>query len=211
MCPHFSISRTVPLILVLGMALALVAWSDARSTPEESEETPRRLTTLYALDPIATSLDFETGEYGGVITDHKKYSRKADIDFSSYFDGEFRVGIGGGLNGVILDLGTADELKEKYGYTETVGGGQGFASIRFQGRSIVILKDYATGGVTLLREARALFDKPTDDSSHLPVKSGHIYLVRITDPRDRKYELTVKMIVVAHKPGEFATIRWDVL
>jgi len=121
------------------------------------------------------------------------------------------VGFQGNEKGVLIDLGTAEELKEKYGYSETVGGGQGYASIRFQGRTIVILREYKTGGVTPLKEAKALFEKPTDDSSHLPVQLGHIYLARITDGNDRNYEMVVKLIVVGYRPGESVTIRWDVL
>ncbi len=211
MNPRFLISRGVPLFSLLALLFVLAAWSSGSIAPDEGDRAERRLATLYKHDPIATTLNFETGGYGGVIRDNKKYGGRAHIDFSSYHDGELKVGFQGNEKGVLIDLGTAEELKEKYGYSETVGGGQGFASIRFQGRTIVILREYKTGGVTPLKEAKALFEKPTDDSSHLPVQLGHIYLARITDGNDRNYEMVVKLIVVGYRPGESVTIRWDVL
>ena len=46
----------------------------------------------------------------------------------------------------MLDLGTPQELKSTYGYSETVGGGQGFASIDGQNEALIV-KNYRTSAL----------------------------------------------------------------
>jgi hypothetical protein len=45
----------------------------------------------------------------------------------------------------------------------------------------------------------------------VPIKVGHIYLIRITDRHDRSFERLAKLKVVSYVPGESVTIRWQVL
>ena len=47
--------------------------------------------------------------------------------------------------------------------------------------------------------------------SSVPVNVGHIYLLRITDPSDKTFELVAKIIVVGHVPNESVTLRWQIL
>jgi len=40
---------------------------------------------------------------------------------------------------------------------------------------------------------------------------GHIYLVRIADSRDKSFLTTVKLMVIAYRPDEAVTLRWELL
>src|ERR1700704_4764983 len=76
--------------------------------------------TLYALDPLAQSFCFRDAGDGHMFQEHEVRNRCSDINFNSYYAEQFAVGIEGGRVGAIVDLGTADDLKKKYGYEETV-------------------------------------------------------------------------------------------
>jgi predicted RNA-binding protein with TRAM domain len=133
------------------------------------------------------------------------------LNFNSYSPNGFSVGIEGGREGVIIDLGTPEELKGKYGYSETVGGGQGFASIDVKSGKALILKDYKSGKLQELTNSAELFRSPSDETASVPVKLGHVYLLRITDTSDKTFEMFAKVLVVAYTPGESVTVRWQVM
>ncbi|MDQ2973863.1 MAG: hypothetical protein M3R69_00470 [Acidobacteriota bacterium] len=97
-----------------------------------------------------------------------------------------------------------------YGYEETVGGGQGFASVHFEDGKLVILKDRRTRVMQGLNESTQLFAEPTS-SANAPVRLGHIYLARLTDRNDPSFQLLVKLLVIGYKPGESVTFRWQSL
>jgi hypothetical protein len=40
---------------------------------------------------------------------------------------------------------------------------------------------------------------------------GHIYLVRIADKKDKSTVQLVKLMVIAHRPEEAVTLRWESL
>jgi hypothetical protein len=175
---------------------------------QQAPPAPRSgLITMYADDPIACRFGFGEGAYGSVIEDHMLKNRASDMAFDGYNPGEFTVGIEGGRKGTIVDLGTLDSLRAKYGYEETGAPGQGFASIRRQGGKFLILKNYAQQTTQELAEARVLMDAP----NHAPIVDDHIYLVRLTDLHDRAFERVVKFMVVTYQPGESVTIRWQVI
>jgi len=98
------------------------------------------ITTLYANDPIAHSLCFTDGKEGGVFQDGEPRNRCSHIEFDAYKMGSLSVGIEGGELGRIIDLGSDDDLSKQYGYQQTVGKGQGFASIEFRDGKLVIMK-----------------------------------------------------------------------
>lgn len=166
--------------------------------------------TLYALDPLAQSFCFHDSSAGLVFQQHEVRNRCSDINFNSYFAEQFAVGIEGGRLGVIVDLGTAEDLKKEYGYEETVGGGQGFASVHFEDGKMVILKDRRARVMQDLKESTRLFAQPTSAAKAL-VKVGHAYLARITDRNDSNFQLLVKLLVIGYVPGESVTFRWQSL
>jgi hypothetical protein len=60
-----------------------------------------------------------------------------------------------------------------------------------------------------LKEASQLAD--VKSSANAPIKLGHIYLVRIADSKDKSVLKTVKLMVIAYRPDEAVTLRWELL
>jgi hypothetical protein len=197
-------------IVAGGLTCLIVRPSAAGGRAEEERTEKGGLVTLYALDPLARTFSFGDGQYGHVFQDHEVRNRASDIDFTGYRAGHFSVGIEGGRLGIILDLGTADDLRKAYGYGETVGNGQGFASIRRQGDKVLILKDSKERTSQELKEAEPLFRAGRAGDS-AAVNLGHVYLVRLTERRDKSFERIVKFLVVSYKEGESVTLRWQLL
>ncbi len=169
------------------------------------------VSTLFAIDPLAQSLCFQDGGYGHVFQDNLVWNRCSEINYNSYQAGGFSVGIEGRREGVIIDLGTRADLSKRYGYEETVGAGQGFASITKADGKIYILQNRREQNTQALSESSALFNKPDSSLNSVPVVLGHIYILRITDGIDQNFERIVKLIVIAHSPNESVTFRWQEL
>jgi hypothetical protein len=196
---------------------AIAAGSSGRldATPSPPPPLPRPrakggTTTLYALDPLATTLCFEDGRYGHVIQQNEVRNRCSDIGYGRYDRGGLSVGIEGGRLGVIIDLGDADELRGRYGFDETVEQGQSFASLHARGDKVFVLKESRPQRFQEMSESEQLFAEGRSVAS-APVKVGHIYLVRITDRHDKGFQLLAKLKVVSYVPGESVTIRWQAL
>jgi hypothetical protein len=168
------------------------------------------IVTLYALDPLARTFCFADGKDGHVFQNNEVRNRCSDIDFNNYNARSFTVGVEGGRVGRIIDLGSVNELRQRYGYEETVGNGQGFASLRVGDGRVVILKDRRSQAVQELRESELLFEEGSSGAS-APIRLGNIYLVRLTDRHDRTFQRIVKLMVIGYTPNESATIRWQVL
>lgn len=168
------------------------------------------IVTLYALDPLSRTYCFADGKDGHVFQNYEVRNRCSDIDFNNYNPGGFSVGIEGGRVGRIIDLGNVNELRQRYGYDETVGNGQGYASLRFEEGRVAILKDRRSQTVQELKESGLLFQEGTPSASS-PVRLGNIYLVRLTDRHEKAFQRIVKLMVIAHTPNESVTIRWQIL
>ena len=194
---------------LLGLVVALPLSLAARPATVDDEPGIRGgLATLYSRDPLARTLSFYTGEYGGVFHDHMVKNHQSDIDFGNYYADEFTVGIEGGYYGQIVDLGSTQHLQAEYGFEETVGGGQGFASIHVDDGEWMILDNYDAESLQPLKESSVLYED-AQKGSHAPVNVGHIYLVRLLNRHDSEFERLVKFLVVAYAPGESVTIRWQ--
>lgn len=203
-------------VLSIGISQISVAqgpgMNGAASPASIQLEARTDISTLFALDPLTQSLCFRDGGPGGVFQEGQTRNRCSDLNFNSYAANSFSVGVEGGRRGVIIDLGTAQNLKAKYGYSETVGDSQGFASLDVQNGKVMILKDYKAGTLQEIEQSAAdLFSVPARSSASIPVKLGHIYLMRITDAHDKSYEMLAKMLVIAHVPNESVTVRWSLL
>jgi hypothetical protein len=205
-----SLIRSAVVVGLFLVSSSLVAAQGVTNAPEIEPVTPGGVTTLYALDPLAQSFCFRDAGTGLVFQKNEVRNRCSDINYNSYYAEHFAVGIEGARLGAIVDLGTTEDLKKKYGYEETVGGGQGFASVHFENGKLVILKDRNSREMQNLKEATQIFGQPTPGAK-APVKLGHIYLARIADGRDTNVQVLVKLLVVAHVPGESVTIRWQPL
>lgn len=194
--------------LLVGCVVAASAVLATRSTKgEPARSTESRLITLYRLDPLRSTISLEDGGEGNAIRAGAVVTRSSDLDFGNYAPDAFTVGIVDGRRGVLVDLGSQESLARRYGYAETVGMGQGFASIRLDDGRAVIRRASDASSVQPLRESTELFGLGVPSATRLVV-TGHVYLARLVDERDRGFERIAKILVVAHVPGESVTIRW---
>jgi hypothetical protein len=212
-----KITLNLVLFFVLSIGIGQISYaqsvgSDAPTPqPVVQFESRTGVSTLFALDPITQSLCFRDGGPGSVFQEGQTRNRCSDLNFNSYSANSFSVGVEGGRQGVIIDLGTPLDLKTKYGYMETVGNGQGFASLDVVNGKALILKDYKARTLQQLTNSSELFSNWTDKTSSAAVKLGHVYLIRITDQHDKSFETVAKVLVVGYTPNESVTLRWHLL
>jgi hypothetical protein len=207
------------LLWVACSAFMVLCWGGAlqaqTATPGAAQRPERQarvgIVTLYALDPLARALCFRDGREGLTFEKNRWGNRCSDLSYTLAGDGSFVTGIEATRVAAIVDLGTPDQLRERYGYEDADNGGEGFASLRLQGDAIVILKeDNPHEQLQPLKEGPALF---TDlrPSASAPIRLGHIYLIRIADKKDKSFQQIVKLMVIAYRPNESVTLRWEPL
>lgn len=200
-----TLNRLLPVVLAIGAVPVAAA-----QAPAQQKNAISSIATLFARDPLTQSLCVKDGGPGAVFQNGQLRNRCSDLNFNSYSTNALSVGVEGGREGTILDLGTPEELQSKYGYSETVGGGQGYASIGVHNGKALILKDSGTGALQELAESADLFRVPRPGAS-VPVRLGHVYLMRITDKNDRAFEMFAKALVLAYAPNESVSVRWSLL
>lgn len=197
-------------VLTFGLILFSFVFAFAQNEPRVESKVNTGITTLYALDPLARTFCFGDGREGGVFQQNEARNRCSDIDFNNYNEGALTVGIEGGRIGAIVDLGSAADLQKRYGFGETVGKGQGFASLRAENGKVFVLKDRRTHSEQVLAESALLFAEPKSGAS-AAVKPGSIYLLSLVDRNDKSFERIVKILVIAYTPNESVTIRWQIM
>ncbi|MBK6316377.1 MAG: hypothetical protein IPF53_19335 [Blastocatellia bacterium] len=165
-----------------------------------------RIVTLYVLDAMTSHLSFNDGKPGAIVQGHLTYNRDSQLSFGTYAEDSFTVGIQGGEDGAIVDIGDDAALKARYGYSETVGNVQGFASIHLESGQAVIVKNYQTKQFQPLKEFSELA-RERPDRNKAQVGIGHMYLIHIWNRRASSYY--VKLKVLAYVPGQYVTIRWS--
>ena len=182
--------------------------------PDEKAAQPRKTSgifTMYALDPLARSFCFNDGKEGMRIANHQWGNRCSDLNFSLVSGGALVAGIEVDRAAVIVDLGTNNDLRERYGFDDAENGAVGFASLRLEGNKITVLQEDNTKPVwTTLKEGAALFNE-TRASANAPIKLGHIYLVRLADSKNPSFRQIAKLMVIAYRPEESVTLRWELL
>lgn len=183
-------------------------------TPDDKGAQPRKRSgvfTLYALDPLSRTFCFNDGKEGMAIANNQFGNRCSDLSFSLAGSGVFVAGIEVNRVAAIVDLGTANQLRERYGFEDADNGGVGFASLRLEGNKVTVLQEDNTSPVWQpLKEGPQLF-ADLKASANAPVKLGHIYLVRIADTKDKNFQQVAKLMVIAYRPEESVTLRWELL
>ena len=166
---------------------------------------------MYALDPLARSFCFNDGKEGMTIANNQFGNRCSDLSYSLAGNGVFVAGIEVNRVAAIVDLGTSNQLRERYGFEDADNGGIGFASLRLEGNKITILQEDNTSPVWQpLKEGPQLF-ADVKASANAPIKLGHIYLVRIADTKDKTFQQIVKLMVISYRPEESVTLRWELM
>jgi hypothetical protein len=211
-------SRISRLVCSSVLALCCCGALSAQMTTQGVEQgsVPQRqvrggIFTLYALDPLARALCFRDGRDGLAFQKNRWANRCSDLSFNLAGDGNFVSAIEASRVAAIVDLGTARELRDRYGFEDAENGGEGFASLRLDGEGILVLKeDNPNESLQPLKEGSALFAE-LRPSANAPIRLGHIYLLRIVDKKDKSYQQVVKLMVIAYRPNESVTIRWEPL
>ena len=202
------------LSLVACGSLLLLAAGDgtrgANAAPADaSAPVTGGLATLRVLDGESCTLSLLDGLPGGMVQDHELRNRSSQFDFGRYYTGDFTVGIEGGQSGRIVDLGTAEELRARFGYADTLPGRQGFSSLHLRDGGFAI-RGKAEGGEVFQAcpDANRVFDAPAE-ANHVAVALDHVYVLRLTDRNDPQFNLVAKLHVVGFEPGQSATVRWE--
>jgi len=200
--------RPSSLLVVPVAAVAVVALAFSDPVPAPAPEPPTTgLVTMYLRDPISSSVDFSRGVAGRTFENHMLKNFQSDLD-AGVSPGEFYAGLDGDRVAAIVDLGTPQDLQQKYGYTETRAIGQGFASIRMHEGELVILKDYEAQTTQQLSDVDPLFEALAG-KAHLPIEDDHLYIMRVRDKDPAGFDLMVKFIVVGYEPNVSVTLRWQ--
>jgi hypothetical protein len=201
----------IVLVVSIGFTSQQVMRAQTPSAPDEKRATqPKKrggIFTMYSIDPLARTLCFSDGKEGMVFTDTTWVNRCSDLSFAG---SNLVVGIEADRPGAIVDLGTADELSSRNGFEDAQGGGTGFASIHLRGDKVMVLKqDLGKQEFQPLQENSKLAEVGSPVAA--PIKLGHIYLVRTADKKDKSTQQLVKLMVIAYRPDESVTLRWESL
>ena len=208
----------VTLVLLLaGFGGPLLLRAQTPTMPDDKQALqPRKhggIFTLYAMDPLARNLCFTDGKEGMAFVNNKWENRCSDLSYTQAGGGSFVTGIELNRVAAIVDLGTANDLRGRYGYEDAENGGVGFGSLRLEGDKVTILQDdngkFKATWQTLTEGSR-LFGE-VKSSATAPIQLGHIYLVRIVDTKEKGFQQLVKLIVIAYRPEEAVTVRWELL
>jgi hypothetical protein len=205
------------LLLLPGFVSPQSLRAQTPTVPDDKQATqPRKrggIFTIYAMDPLARTLCFTDGKEGMAFVNNKWENRCSDLSFTLAGGGSFVTGIELNRTAAIVDLGTANDLRGRYGYEDAENGGVGFASLRLEGDKVTILQDdngkFKASWQTL-QEGSRLFTE-VKSSANAPIQLGHIYLVRIVDSKDKSFQQIVKLLVIAYRPEEAVTVRWELL
>ena len=220
---RFKSQKQIVMKRFLLMAVVVFTWFGSHQvlraqTPAAPDEKrvaqPRKrggIFTMYAVDPLARTLCFSDGKEGMAFVNTDWGNRCSDLSFSLAANGSLVSGIEMDRVAAIVDLGTADDLRGRYGFEDVTGGGTGFASLHLQGDKIMVLKqDLRQQEFQPLQEGPKLFAEVAP-SAAAPIKLGHIYLVRLADKKDKSFQQLVKLMVIAYRPDEAVTLRWELL
>jgi hypothetical protein len=210
-----KISFLVLSLVLIALCPRLLS-AQTSALPDDKPGPPRKrggIFTIYAVDPLARTLCFSDGKEGMALVNNKWENRCSDLSYTLAGGGSLVSGIELNRVAAIVDLGTAGDLRGRYGYDDADNGGVGLAAMHLEGGKIMILQDDSNPAKLTwqpVQEAAKLADlKP---SANAPIHVGHIYLLRIADSRDKNsQQLDIKLMVIAYRPEEAVTVRWELL
>ena len=205
----------IVMVVFIGVASQQLMSAQTPTAPDEKRATqPKKrggIFTMYVHDPLARTMCFSDGKEGFAFVNNEWRNRCSDLSYILASNGSLASGIEVNRVAAIVDLGTPDELRQRYGFEEAQDGATGFASLHLAGAKIKILKqDLGRPEYQPLQEGPKLFTELTP-SANAPIKLGHIYLVRIADKKDTNFQQLVKLMVIAFRPEEAVTLRWELL
>jgi len=211
-------SLVVSIVLLLaGFSFPQLLRAQTPSTPDDKQSAqPKKrggIFTIYAMDPLARALCFNDGKEGMAFVNNKWENRCSDLSYTLAGGGNFVTGIELNRVATIVDLGSANDLRGRYGFEDAENGGVGFGSLRLEGGKVMILQDDNAkfkASWQPLEENAKIFGE-TKSSATAPIQLGHVYVVRIADTRDKNFQQLVKLLVIGYRPEEAVTLRWELL
>jgi len=162
--------------------------------------------------PTLSYVCFNDGKEGMAFVNNRWENRCSDLSYTLAGNGSFVSGIELNRIAAIVDLGSPSDLRGRYGYDDAENGGVGFASLRLEGDKVMILHDDNNPAKLTwqpVQEAARLAE--VKSSATAPIQLGHIYLLRIADSKDKTSQHIVKLMVIAYRPEEAVTVRWELL
>jgi len=203
------------LVVFVAFGSHQVLRAQAPTAPDEKRAVqPKKrggIFTMYVHDPLARTMCFSDGKEGFAFVDNDWRNRCSDLSYILASGGSLASGVEVNRVAAIVDLGTPDDLRQRYGFEEANGGATGFASLHLAGDKVMVLKqDIQKPEYQPLQEGPKLFTEVAP-SATAPIKLGHIYLVRIADKKDTNFQQFVKLMVIAYRPEEAVTLRWELL
>jgi len=211
-------SLVVSIVLLLaGFSFPQLLRAQTPATPDDKQSAqPKKrggIFTIYAMDPLARALCFNDGKEGMAFVNNKWENRCSDLSYTLAGGGNFVTGIELNRVATIVDLGSANDLRGRYGFEDAENGGVGFGSLRLEGGKVMILQDDNAkfkASWQPLEENAKIFGE-TKSSATAPIQLGHVYVVRIADTRDKNFQQLVKLLVIGYRPEEAVTLRWELL
>src|ERR1041385_7638884 len=108
------------ILLLAGCGLPQLVRAQTPATPDDKQTAqPRKrsgIFTLYAVDPLARTLCFNDGKEGMAFVSNKWENRCSDLSYTLAGGGNLVSGIELNRAAAIVDLGTASDLRGRYGY-----------------------------------------------------------------------------------------------
>lgn len=186
----------IPRALLLTILCTFSACGDAgESSPDpqigEALGPNHGLAELFSDDPLHHTFDFILARHGTEVHDGEVQNRGSHIDFDFYFDNALSVGLQGGEMGRIIDLGPDVLVAQQLGVD-----GEAFDALQL------------VDGRFHQKDADELFYERPDDMGTLPVKPGHLYVLRIVD-LDSDLDLVVKVLVVDFTENKNVQLKWE--
>ncbi|MBM3960574.1 MAG: hypothetical protein FJ306_01520 [Planctomycetes bacterium] len=171
----------------------LASNSHARITdPEPREGT---LTTLRSLDDLTATLGFPGGEYGTAVAGNEVCNRNSHLTYDRFTKNALVVGIQGGSEGVIQDIGDVRTRSTASSVLPFLQLRDGVVFDTSSEKSAV-----PEAGISLQGRARG--------AATAEAKLGHVYLVRIDEANK---SLFAAVRIVELEPGQSVTLRWRML
>lgn len=202
---------------LIAFCIPQVLRAQTPASPDEKQGAQQRkrsgIFTLHPIDPLSRTLCFKDGKEGMAVAANQWGNRCSDLGYSPVGGGSLVAGIEVNRVATLVDLGTGNDLREKYGFDDAENGGVGFASLRLEGDKITILQEdngKTKPTWTTLKEGELLFGD-AKAAANAPIKLGHIYLVRLADTKDKSFQQIAKLMVISYRPDEAVTLRWELL
>lgn len=166
-----------------------------------------------ATHPAASTLCLLDGQHGMVEQDGRVLNRNSHVDFEHYAPGCFSVGIQGGDQGQVIDLGDGKDL-------EATVNGPPLETLRWRDGSVVaegdeLLVPNPVGAPEAFHKVRRWLSTVLSAPALAPnvgamasaqIKPGHVYFVRIAAKRDPT-EIVALLLVEEYEVGKRVKVR----